>query len=61
MSFAKLADMQRERRIRALANQLKDAQEAGNKVEAHRLWTEMRAAVLSRSPEQVKRMEDFRG
>lgn len=56
-----LEDLQRERRIKALANQLKAAQAGGDQAEAQRLWSEMRAAVLARSPAQVQRMEQGMG
>jgi len=52
-----LADQRREARIRALKLLLNREYAAGNRDEARRLWREFNAAILARSPEQVKRME----
>ncbi|MDZ5813893.1 hypothetical protein U4I65_02430 [Stenotrophomonas maltophilia] len=52
-----LADEQRERRIRELAAAMKVARSCGDRSALRRLWTELRASVLARSPEQVRAME----
>lgn len=51
------ADQQREDRIEVLSRMVKEAHAAGDKLETRRLFNEFRAAVLSRSPEQIARME----
>ncbi len=56
-----LADAQRERRIRELAEAMKVATACNDRRVLRRLWSELRAAVLSRSPEQVRAMEQRLG
>lgn len=50
-------DQLREERIETLSRMVKEAHAAGDKLETRRLFNEFRAAVLSRSPEQIARME----
>ncbi|MRI43141.1 hypothetical protein D5301_12945 [Stenotrophomonas sp. MH181796] len=52
-----LADQQRERRIRELAAAMRVARSCGDRAALRRLWSELRASVLARSPEQVRVME----
>lgn len=56
-----LADVQRERRIRELAAAMKVATACNDRRVLRRLWGELRAAVLVRSPEQVRAMEQRLG
>lgn len=56
--FQRIADAQRERRIKRLAERLKAAT---SRDERFRLWGLMRAECLARSPQQVARMEVSRG
>lgn len=51
-------DARREDRIRELCRLMKLALRNGGRGELRRLYEEMRAAVLSRSPAQVARMEN---
>lgn len=52
-----LDDARREDRIRELSRLMKLALRNGKRDELRNLYEEMRAAVLSRSPAQVARME----
>ena len=52
-----VADRSRERRVASLGRLLNEATRNKDKAEAARLWEEMRAAIMVRSPEQVARME----
>jgi hypothetical protein len=54
---ARMADHLRERRIKELSRLICLEIKAGNKVEARRLFVEMQAAVLARSPSQIQLME----
>ncbi|MGV4800821.1 hypothetical protein ACSMEB_17130 [Stenotrophomonas maltophilia] len=56
-----LADEQRERRIRELAAAMRVARSCGDRPALRRLWSELRASVLARSPEQVRAMEQCMG
>jgi len=53
-----LYDALREQRIQALSRLAKQAYAAGHKDETRRLLAEMHAVAGTRSPEQVRRMED---
>ena len=50
-------DVARERRIARLSKRLEKAMPA----ERASIWSKMRAEIMSRSPEQVRRMEEARG
>lgn len=56
-----LADEKRERRIRELAAAMRVARSCGDRPALRRLWSELRASVLARSPEQVRAMEQRMG
>ncbi|HEL3236824.1 TPA: hypothetical protein UMZ03_001868 [Stenotrophomonas maltophilia] len=56
-----LADEKRERRIRELAAAMRVARGCGDRSALRRLWSELRASVLARSPEQVRAMEQRMG
>jgi hypothetical protein len=60
-STINLDDAKRERRIRELAAAMKVASACHDRVVLRRLWGELRGAVLSRSPEQVRAMEQRMG
>jgi len=53
-----LYDALREQRIHALARLARQAYAAGHKDETRRLLAEMHAVAETRSPEQIRRMED---
>ncbi|WP_101812475.1 hypothetical protein [Xanthomonas citri] len=52
-----LEDWRRERRIRRLAELLRQAQGAGKKAVARAYWLDMKRECEGRSARQVKRME----
>lgn len=50
-----------ERRICRLESHLLSAMRSGNSEQAHRLWLQISQCQASRSPDQIKRMEQSMG
>jgi hypothetical protein len=58
----RIRDHLRERRIRAISRQMKEAAECGEPYAYRRvLWARFKAEVEARTPDAIKRMERGRG